>query len=106
MTHDIKRVVTASNEDVRNTREFFKHFKIPVTERLEKAIEIFEKNPTVETQDEFASAVTDAVLRSGHHVFEDELFDEARRKSEEITYRNNFDKSLEEHLNPKEKEEP
>lgn len=87
-----------SLDDAKNIREFFKHFNIPWTDRLEKAVAAFEANQTVDNQELVKQALCVTIAESTHDAFLDKMFAAVRTQSTEIAYRAQFDTDLEEVL--------
>lgn len=61
--------------DVKNGMNFFKHFNLEVPELLKKAIEDFEKEPNIETQNEFRIAFCKTILQGTEEIYKDEVFE-------------------------------
>lgn len=106
MSEENPKEVVISTEDSRNIREFFTHFKIDMPPYLTKALDDFEANPSVQTQDKLRSATCEAVVTSNHPILKDELFAEAFEASKDITFREKFDRDLNQVLQEGKEEQP
>ena len=89
---------TISLEDAKNIREFFNHFKVGWDDELEAVLTAFEKEQTFVNQEAMKKVICRVVVTSGHDAFKDKMFTNVFKKSEDVTYREQFDKDLEEVL--------
>lgn len=100
------REVVLNIDDIRNVREFFKHFRIEVAPELEDAMAAWEaKDSKVSLQDQEALKIGLCVsmLKSSHPMFKDPLFEKILKKAEKLVYESTFAKELETQLGSEDK---
>jgi len=81
-------------EDVKNIRNFFKHFNVPGSDELETALKGFESSQTVDNEMLVKVAISKAMVSINHPAFTDKMFEGIYKESEEVAYRAHFDKQL------------
>jgi hypothetical protein len=96
-------------DDVNNIVDFFKEFKIDMPAALQASIDSFRtahgasapKEQLVDLQNKLRVALCATMVESESKLFKDELFDTVRQNSQEIVFRNTFDKQVAEELTVK-----
>ena len=94
--------VVISAEDCKSAYDFWKHLEIPMPAELDNALKAFEKEPTLKNQDEVKFAICDAMVKSDHEAFKDEVFQKILEECGQVAYRMAFDRVLEKTLADKE----
>lgn len=95
---EVSREVVITPEDCSGAAEFWTHFEVPMPPELKAAFENFNKNPTVENQDEIKLQVCKAIGYTDHEAFNDDMFKEIVDECRNVVYDMSFDKDLEKRL--------
>lgn len=100
--------VVISQDDIRNLRDFFTHFKVEVCPELEDVLkrwESKEKNAlTPQDQEDLRVAICVNMMKSNHKMFKDELFAPILKNSEKIVFDATFKSELEDQLSKEKKD--
>jgi hypothetical protein len=83
-----------SADDIKNTQDYFEHFKIPITDDLIAACEAFKKEQTLANQKAFKLALCQCIRTSKHESFTDKMFNEVKKTAAKAEYNLQFDKDL------------
>lgn len=105
-TNKLTEIVVGS-DDLKNTLDFFKLFKVEITPELEATIDRLSKDPksmTLKDQEEFRVKLCDAMLKSKHPMFADELFVTPLENAARIVYESSFTEDLVETIGVEESE--
>lgn len=96
------RQVVLTHDDIKNIREFYTHFQIPLTDELTKALEHWEKTPieqiTFEDQKRLRAYLAHAISTSEHQLIKDQVFSNIVTLCSKAWYEEQFDLDLEEVL--------
>lgn len=101
MDLDDKNRVVITPEDCQECAKFFQFFEIPVPEPLKVAFESFQKDPTLQNQDELKFQLSEIISKSDHAVFSDEVFAQVRPETREVNEELAFARQLEAQLTSK-----
>lgn len=93
---DNRNQVAVTPEDVQECAKFFQFFEIPVPEQLQKSIDNFVKEPTLENQDALRREIAHVICTSKHPVFQDEVFSQVKPETGEEFEKIEFERQLEE----------
>jgi hypothetical protein len=100
-----EKVVVIGNEDVKNIRDFFTHFKIEMTAELSAALDAFEADRSHANQDEIRFRLSENMKDSTHPLLKDELFKQVIDNSTVIAEEFKFNRLVEETLAKEEDKE-
>jgi len=100
-----KKRVTAGFDDVNSIRTFVKHFNLVMTDRLDNALNAFEKDMTYENQVLVCKALAEFVISDKTGLMQDKMFAPLFSESKKIQYYTSFEENLSELLKEPEKEE-
>lgn len=102
-----KKEVVITQEDFNNIEGFFENFKLPMPDRLVRAIKTFKEkgkgNYTFEDQMEFRAAIAFAFYEAKHPLLSDALFDPIREKCHVGFYGADFSDAIKDILSEDEK---
>ena len=90
--------VTISKEDVKNTRDFFKHFNIPLPVYLENVLQVIDsaEKISVEQQANMKTMISRALVENrDHDLLKDELFEEVLPNCEKEWFDKQFEEDFE-----------
>lgn len=99
-----KKKVVITNEDVKNTEEFFNHFKMPMPADVAASLNKFKADPkafTFEDQRALRGHLAHAVITIDHPLVKDDVFKNIRAKCEKAWFDFQFEKDLEKELGAK-----
>lgn len=85
--------------DVDGVLDFWKHFQLDTPDYLKKAAEDFRLEQNIETQHALRVAICKAIHEGKEDIFQDELFNVIKTKSDQIYLQSQFEEQLEETLN-------
>jgi len=93
-----KDVILVASEDAKAALDFWQHFKVPLSEQLQKAVENFANDPTHKNQDLMKLEFCKAISSTPHEAFTDDMFTKIVEECGSVAYDMTFDKELEETL--------
>jgi hypothetical protein len=96
-----KKNVTAGADDVNAIRTFIKHFNLVMPDRLENALQAFEKNMTYENQRLVCKALAEFVVTDESGLLQDKMFSPLFSESKKVQYYTSFEENLSELLEDK-----
>jgi hypothetical protein len=99
-----KKKVVITSEDVKNTEEFFSHFKMEMPPNVAKSLEKFKADPkafTFEDQRALRGHLAHAVITIDHPLVKDDVFKNIRAKCEKAWFDYSFEQDLEKELSEK-----
>jgi len=99
--------VVLNQDDIRNLRDFFAHFKVEVIPELDAVLKRWEEKKekvTPQDQGDLRVQLCANMLRSGHKMFADELFKPILANSEKIVFDATFKSELETQLSQEKKD--
>jgi hypothetical protein len=100
---EAQKEVVISADDCRAALDFWSHFEIPMTSELQKAMDDFAQNPSLENQDQVKLEVCRAISGTDHPAFKDEMFQKIVEECSNVLYDMQFDRDLEATLTTEEK---
>lgn len=99
---EIDRTVAITAEDCNAALDFWRHFNIPISNELQKAMDSFAKDPSFENQEKVKFYVCKAIVETDHPAFKDEMFSKISEECENVSFHMQFDEDLENTLTEKE----
>ena len=102
LLEESSKEILITKEDVAAALDFWKHYKIPISEGLDAAVKAFEADPSFENQEKIKYYVCSAISTTDHPAFKDPMFTQILELTNEITFEMQFEKDLEESLVSKE----
>ena len=90
--------IVITQNDIDNMDIFFKHFNIPMSDKLVTQIAFWQANKDNFTQEmakEFKVAVSHAFLSADHKLLQNEVWQGVLKNCNETYYNSQFDKDLE-----------
>jgi hypothetical protein len=89
--------VVITHEDVKNVKDFFSHFNIPLAEYLTTTLNEIEnaEEVTLELQDKMRINIARAIFESEHEIFKDDLFSEVIPNCEKAWFDAQFSQDFE-----------
>jgi len=93
--------VVLNNDDIKNLREFFVHFKVEIIPELEEVLTRWEskrEKVTPQDQEDLKVALCANMLASEHQMFKDELFKPILENSSKIVYDATFEREIKNQL--------
>ena len=78
--------VAISSEDVKNIRDYFKHFDITLPDYLEQALVQFDGDQSMINQKFLKMKLCAAILESKHESFQNKMFDQVKDTSKQALY--------------------
>ena len=99
-----KKNVTAGPDDVNSIRTFVKHFNLVMPDRLENALQAFEKDMTYENQLSVRKALAEFVVTDASGLLNDKMFAPLYSESKKTQYYTSFEENLSELLEDEKKD--
>jgi len=96
-----KKTVTAGLDDVNSIRTFIKHYNLTMPDRLEGALQAFEKDMTYENQQAVRKALAEFVVTDKSGLLQDKMFAPLYSESKKVQYYTSFEENLSELLEEK-----
>lgn len=92
---DAKKEVILDSKDAEIVEKFFQHFNLSIPEHLREAIDAFNKDANIDTQEKFKLALTSSVkMLKDDFVKIDEIFEPVVMACDETSYNLQFDKDF------------
>ena len=91
---EVSNKVVITGEDCKGAADFWTHFEVPMPTELKTAFERFEKDPSIENQNEVKLQVCKAIGYTDHDAFNDEMFKKIVEECRNVVYDMSFDKDL------------
>lgn len=100
-----ERLVVLTIDDVKNIREFYTHFQVPMSEELKKVLDHWENTPfdkiTFDDQKRLRAFLAQSISSSEHALIKDQVFSGIVNLCGKAWYDEQFDLDLEEVLTNK-----
>ena len=90
--------VVLSSEDIKNVREYFKHFDIPLPNHLDESLDKFENSQTLENQKFLKLQMCKVLIESPHESFKDGMFDTVKETAGKARYDLQFEFDVKDEL--------
>lgn len=94
----VEQKMYLSGEDVKNIRDFYDHFEIPMPDHLKTALANFESDQSYANQEALKLATCLAINESTHEVFTDEMFANIRADTASIAFDMSFEQGMQDIL--------